>query len=97
MTVQASCSEPGALEYIREQEQKLADMFAYVPRKLATLADQLLREIGRLEALLPRYHAAEVREVRHARALLDSAIQTHLDNNEGSMAELLRVMRAVNL
>lgn len=97
MTVQASCGDNDALDYVREQEQKLIDIFAYVPRQIATLADRLSREIERLEEMLPRYHEREGAEVRHARALLDAAVQVHRNDDELPMAELVTAMRKVSL
>lgn len=97
MTVQASCADNDALDYVREQERKIAEMFAYVPHKIASLADRLSREIERIEAMLPKFHAQEAAEFRHARALLDAAIQVHRNADELPMAELVTALRRVSL
>lgn len=97
MTVQASCADNDALDYVREQEQKLADIFAYVPRKIVTLLERLSREIERLEGLLPNFHPAEPHDVYRARALLDTAKVIRENEDELPMPELIEAMRRVNL
>lgn len=101
MTIKSACPDLPALEWVREQEHRLGEFlherFSFWPRKQTSLTEQLLREVARIDALLPKYHHTEHNGIKTARDLLHTASRAVIKENEPLMSELLTTLRAVNL